>query len=319
MNLYRFCKCLCVFVIVFSSFSDGAHARGQPTGIFFGNISSTCGNGSFGMMLTEEGRAYFLAHNISDGAGEYRDTLSLDEENVLSLPGIFGRQATARLSVRLTRAEGTIAGECAGVMSAKRVSHLGPARELGGLWIGTSDGKIYEPITVTGCTCVGFGCIIYGCQPATYTTSKVVGQYEGPLYILAAATGQAYLLFKSENPKAPNAGGAVTLRQCVELQYINLYCSTDPPESQIDCSNAVLPADNGLCWLEGPQANASVAGTFWPEQLQRPDLSLTAEGDLQTSNPVPFSGTWGSFSIAREVALPPPPRTSMPWLNLLLE
>jgi hypothetical protein len=260
-NKYRVLKYLLVGVIALWLVHTEAQARIIPTGVYFGNISGSCGNGSFGLMLTEEGRAYFLAHNSSDGAAEYRDTLSLDEKNVLSVVGIFNRQATARLSVSLSRAEGTIKGECSGAMTAQRASNRGAMKTSGGLWTGTAGGTITEPIEATVCTCQGFlNCLILGCMPETRIVPKRIGLYSGLLHVLAGATGQGYLLFVSENPPALNAGGPIALRQCNPFfPDLDQSCTT-PPQFFVDCFRS--SADD-YCWLEGPLSGANISGEFF--------------------------------------------------------
>ena len=157
------------------------------SGVYIGSFTSTCGNGTFALLVSSDHSAVLLAFSInqSDRSVDQREDLAVDPDGSLRFSGFLGRSASVQVTFARRAVDGTITGACDGEIAGDKSRATGFMADAGGYYVGSHDGTIEQE------ECVAFGVIIIA-PFCTATGFTFVGTYSGPIFAIIAADGRGY-------------------------------------------------------------------------------------------------------------------------------
>jgi hypothetical protein len=283
------------------------------SGVYIGSFTSTCGNGTFALLVSSNHSAVLLAFSInqSDRSVDQREDLAVDPDGSLRFSGFLGRSASVQATFARRAVDGTITGACDGDIAGDKSRATGFMADAGGYYVGSHDGTIEQE----ECIAIGFPFICVA------TAFKFVGTYSGPIFAIVAADGRGYVLFKSPDTSlALNAGGEISVTRGLDID-----CHPDDPSlTKCDLDGSAFETECTISGVTTPcvvSATGQISGGFSVDTLKASgtlDLSETKFGNFGLGLIVLTTRKRGPFTMTRQRPLPPPQITSLPWLELLL-
>ena len=286
------------------------------SGVYIGNFTSTCGSGTFALLVSSNHSAVLLAFSInqSDRSVDQREDLAVDPDGSLRFSGFLGRSASVQVTFARRAVAGTITGACNGNIAGDKSRATGFMADAGGYYVGSHDGTIEQE------ECVAFGVIIIA-PFCTATGFTFVGTYSGPIFAIIAADGRGYVLFKSPDTSlALNNGGEISVTPGLDIDCV----PDDPSLTKCDLDGNAFETECTISGVTTPcvvSATGQISGGFSVDTLKASgtlDLSETKFGNFGFLLTSLVTRKRGPFTMTRRRPLPPPQITSLPWLKLLL-
>ena len=141
------------------------------SGVYIGSFTSTCGNGTFALLVSSDHSAVLLAFNQSDRSVDQREDLAVNPEGSLQFSGFLGRSASVQATFARRAVAGTITGACDGDIAGDKSRTTGFMANAGGYYVGSHGGTIEQE----ECIAISFPFICVA------TAFKFVGTYSGPI------------------------------------------------------------------------------------------------------------------------------------------
>ena len=282
------------------------------SGVYIGNFTSTCGNGTFALLVSSNHSAVLLAFSInqSDRSVDQREDLAVDPDGSLRFSGFLGRSASVQATFARRAVDGTITGACDGEITGARAATRGFMENAGGYYVGVHNGTIEQE------ECVAFSFLF-----CVATAFEFVGTYSGPIFTIVAANGLGYVLFKSPDTSlALNAGGEISVTPGLDIDCV----PDDPSLTKCDLDGSAFETECTISGVTTPcvvSATGQISGGFSVDTLKASgtlNLSETKFGNFGFGLTRLETRKRGPFTMTRQRPLPPPELTSLPWLKLLL-